>query len=220
MNFIAGWELDLPAAASLRISTAGPVYADLHSLLLGVGADGVRSPRALADWRSWLPCFDIVQLTEEELTTLAAGWEDPWALAADVVGAVPRGLLVTLGERGAAWVASRSCWEAPAVGCLPPPGGLATSEALVSGRVAPDAVVSEGDPTGCGDVWGATCFATMLEGEDLPSSVRAATRAAQRNAGFRGATGLADYLSSETGLLTDRARGPVPGRAGSAGSAA
>ena len=206
VNFIAGRELDLPAAAALRAVTPGPVYADLHSLMLGVGPDGVRSPRPLEDWRAWLSCFDAVQLNEDELDTLAAGWDDPWALAADVVGPVTRGLLVTLGARGAAWVATRSFWQAPA-GAPPLPGALAPAEPLVSGRVEPCSPVSGGDPTGCGEVWGATCFMAMLSGEDLESSIDAATRAARRNAGFRGATGLREHLGSETGLLTGRAGG-------------
>ncbi|WP_423924399.1 hypothetical protein [Candidatus Palauibacter sp.] len=205
VNFIAGWELDLPAAAALRPATAGSVYADLHSLMLGVGADGVRAPRPLADWRAWLSCFDIVQLNEDELMTLAAGWDDPWALAADVVGPVTRGLLVTLGERGSAWVATRSFREAPTAPRAPL-HALEPAEALVSGKVEPESAVAGGDPTGCGDVWGATCFATMLGGEDLEDSMRAATRAARQNAGFRGATGLGEFLRSETGLLTGAAR--------------
>jgi len=212
VNFIAGWEMDLPAAAALRTVAEGPVYADLDSLMLGVGTDGVRSPRPLEDWRAWLSCFDVVQLNEEELGTLAAGWEDPWALAADVVGPVTPGLLVTLGERGAAWVTTRGFWKAP-TGPRPPPGAVAPAEALVSGKVEPEAPVSGGDPTGCGDVWGATCFVTMLSGEDLESSVRAATRAAQRNAEFRGASGLGEYLRSETGVLTARAGGRARGSA-------
>lgn len=212
VNFIAGWEVDLRAAAALRTAAEGPVYADLHSLMLGVGTDGVRSPRPLDDWRAWLSCFDVVQLNEEELGTLAAGWEDPWALAADVVGPVTRGLLVTLGDRGAAWVATRSFWKAP-TDPRPPPGAVAPAEALVSGKVEPQVPVSGGDPTGCGDVWGATCFVTMLGGEDLESSVRAATHAAQRNAGFRGASGLGEYLRSETGLLTGGAGSRVRGSA-------
>lgn len=212
VNFIAGWEVDLDAAAALRPATQGPVYADLHSLMLGVGADGVRSPRLLRDWRSWLSCFDVVQLNEDELDTLASGWDDPWALAADIVGPATRGLLVTLGERGAAWVATRSFWQAPA-SSRPSPDALAPAEALVSGKVEPEVAISGGDPTGCGDVWGATCFVTMLSGENLESAVRTATLAAQRNAGFRGASGLGEYLRSDTGLLTGRMRNPARGPA-------
>ena len=210
VNFIAGWELDLPAAAALRPVTAGCVYADLHSLMLGVGADGVRAPRPLADRRAWLSCFDIVQLNEDELRTLAVGWEDPWALAADIVGPATRGLLVTLGERGSAWVSTRSFLEAPVEGRTALEA-LEPAEPLVSGRVPADRPVRGGDPTGCGDVWGATCFATMLGGGDLERSMRVATRAARRNAGFRGATGLGEYLRSASGLLTDAPPRLAPG---------
>ena len=207
VNFIAGWELDLASAAALRTASAGMVYADLHSLLLGIGTDGVRSPRPLAGWREWLSCFDIVQLNESEFETLSAGWDDPWALAADVVGPVTRGLLVTLGDRGAAWVSTRRCWKTPAAPRRPV-GEVELAEALVTGKVEPGARVERGDPTGCGDVWGATCCASMLAGESLESSMTAATRAAARNARFRGATGLGEYLRSETGVMTGGRRPP------------
>ncbi|MGH7541060.1 MAG: hypothetical protein ACRELC_08685, partial [Gemmatimonadota bacterium] len=112
VNFIAGWELDLPAARALRGTVPGLVYADIHSLLLGVGPDGVRTLRPLAAWREWLACFDIVQLNEDELETLAGGWDhDPWKLVAEAIGPHTRALLVTLGSRGAAWIAARGFWE-------------------------------------------------------------------------------------------------------------
>jgi sugar/nucleoside kinase (ribokinase family) len=50
------------------------------------------------------------------------------------------------------------------------------------------------DPTGCGDVFGATCFARLLAGETLEASLTAATAAAARNATFRGASGLTQHL--------------------------
>jgi sugar/nucleoside kinase (ribokinase family) len=50
------------------------------------------------------------------------------------------------------------------------------------------------DPTGCGDVFGATAFSRLLAGDSVASAARAGSRAAGRNAAFRGAGGLADYL--------------------------
>jgi sugar/nucleoside kinase (ribokinase family) len=50
------------------------------------------------------------------------------------------------------------------------------------------------DPTGCGDVFGATVFARLLAGAELETAVAAGTVAAARNATFRGATGLASHL--------------------------
>ncbi len=199
VNFIAGWELDLPAARVLRDAVPGLVYCDIHSLLLGVGPDGVRSLRPLAGWRDWLGCFDIVQLNEDELRTLAVEWEDPWKLAAEVLGPRTRALLVTLGERGAAWVATRGFWERPRradSGALAEP-----AEPLLSGRVEGAARVEHPDPTGCGDVWGMTCLAALLAGHGLEDSLAGANRAAARNAGYRGASGLARYLRSGSGVL-------------------
>ncbi len=227
VNFIAGWELDLPAARSLRAVVPGPLYCDLHSLMLGVGPDGVRELRALPDWRSWLSSFDMVQLNEDELATLAEGRDDPWTLAADVVGADTKGLLVTLGGRGAAWVATREFWRAPLGSwpapfasrpvslAAPPSAGrvAAAPEPLLSGKVDAARVVEGGDPTGCGDVWGATCFTSLLAGADLEAAMRAANAAAARNASFRGASGLAEHLRSASGLIT----GARPRRRGGAG---
>ncbi len=51
VNFVSGWELDLPSAQALKGGFRGPVYSDLHSIFLGVGADGVREPKPLAAWR-------------------------------------------------------------------------------------------------------------------------------------------------------------------------
>jgi hypothetical protein len=205
VNFIAGWELDREGAAGLRDAVPGPVYCDLHSLMLGVGADGMRRLRALESWRAWIGSFDVVQLNEDELVTLADGRDDPWTIAADVVGPRTGALLVTLGERGAAWVSTHAFWSnGSGVETLRSRGGPVVESVgtLLSGRVEPDSIVTDPDPTGCGDVWGATCFSGLLAGESLEAAMRAANRAAARNAAYRGASGLSEYLRSPTGLVT------------------
>ena len=53
------------------------------------------------------------------------------------------------------------------------------------------------DPTGCGDVWGATHFSRLLAGDSLGDAMRAAHRAAARNVEHRGASGLASHLRGE-----------------------
>ncbi len=204
VNFIAGWELELAGALTLRDAVPGPLYCDVHSLMLGVGPDGIRALRPLEAWRAWLGSFDVVQLNEDELVTLADGSEEPLAIAAEVVGAGPGALLVTLGERGAAWVSTREFWargadaavEARGAG-VKPFGGT-----LLSGKVDAEHVVDEADPTGCGDVWGATCFSLLLGGAVLENAMAGAGRAAARNAAFRGASGLSEYLGSRTGIVT------------------
>ncbi|MDX1395431.1 MAG: PfkB family carbohydrate kinase [Gemmatimonadota bacterium] len=207
VNFIAGWELDLSGAAALRHAVKGPLYCDVHSLMLGVGPDGMRALRPLESWRAWMGSFDVVQLNEDELTTLADGRDDPWTIAVDIVGPRTGALLVTLGERGAAWVSTRQFFERGSGVAAPSTGAgriASVGGTLLSGRVKPAAAVENADPTGCGDVWGATCFAALLAGESLEAAMTRANAAAARNAAYRGATGLSEYLRSPTGLVTGR----------------
>ena len=70
LNFISGFELTLEQATFLRHGFPGPIYADLHSLLLGVGQDGFRTPQPLQEPVSWYGCFDAVQVNEEEMALL------------------------------------------------------------------------------------------------------------------------------------------------------
>src|SRR5205807_8796674 len=60
-----------------------------------------------------------------------------------------------------------------------------------SGRVAPEqgdrAPAEGGDPTGCGDVFGATVLASLLAGRPLAEALQRATRMAARNVTYRGA---------------------------------
>lgn len=198
VNFISGFELELETMQRVRMKLRRPIYADLHSLLLAVSAGGVRVPRPLERWRDWLACFDMVQVNDEELERLAAAWGDPWQFAADVVGEMPRLLLVTLAERGSAYVASPLFRPDP-MDWWSDAGELRLKRTLtVSGPArserfaAPDGV--EGDATGCGDVWGASFFARLLAGDELNQAMRRANEAAARNVRHRGATGLYDYL--------------------------
>jgi sugar/nucleoside kinase (ribokinase family) len=201
VNFIAGWELDLAAAGVLRGASPGLVYCDLHSLMLGMGPDGVRVLRPLESWREWLSCFDIVQLNEDELLTLTEEWGDPWKLGAEVLGPLTRALLVTMGEQGAAWMATRRFWESSTSGLTDGLDGV--GDTVLSGRIPGEPSTGTPDPTGCGDVWGITCFASLLNGHSLETSMERANRVAARNASFRGASGLAQYLRSGSGLLLE-----------------
>jgi sugar/nucleoside kinase (ribokinase family) len=202
INFISGFELTLETAVLLRHAYPGPIYADLHSLLLGLAPDGTRVPRPLASWREWLRCFDAVQMNEDELDLLAGAWGDPWRLAAEVVGEEPRLLLVTLGERGAAYVAAADLEEDPLRWLRP--GVVRTPQLAVpgharAGRAPPPGPPREGDPTGCGDVWGATFYCRLLAGAGLDGALAAAGTAAARNVAHLGATGLHHHLRGRLG---------------------
>jgi sugar/nucleoside kinase (ribokinase family) len=185
VNLISGFELSLDLAARLRNRVGGLVYADFHSLLLGVDREGRRVPRPPVDRDAWIAAFDVVQVNEGELKLLAAP-DDPWSFAESAArdgGTV----LVTRGPAGATAVtrsSGRRPWEAP-------PGEVRRVEAPMGGGTG------NGDPTGCGDVWGATCFVQLMAGNPLDVALRTANRSAARNARFRGAEGLHLFLMEE-----------------------
>lgn len=174
INFISGFELCLGTATALRQAFDGPIYADLHSLMLGMGRDGLRALRPLPDAPNWYRCFDFIQMNEAEMQQLSP---DPLQLAGHILDAGASALLVTMGPRGAVYVA----------------GGGADS-AVVRSALVKAPVVETLDPTGCGDVFGATVFARLVAGVPLEDAIGAAVGAAARNATFRGASGLASHL--------------------------
>jgi sugar/nucleoside kinase (ribokinase family) len=178
VNFIAGWELDLPAALALRRGFAGPIYADIHSLLLGVDASGVRVRRALPEADEWMACFDYIQGNRAEIA-IVAGADDPLEAAGRLVERGAEAAFCTLGASGAAWASADG---KSGLDPLDPAGGA-------DGR-APGAV----DPTGCGDAWGAACVATLLAGRSVQAAVRRANRFGAVTAGHRGTAGLARVL--------------------------
>lgn len=200
VNFISGYEMELEAARALRAGFPGPVYADLHSLFLGLGQEGLRVPRALPAWDEWLRCFDVVQMNEDEFELLGRVRGDPWALAAEVVGSDLKLVLVTLGERGAAYVAEPGFDVDPSTW----PGRrhrVSAPGPCRSARVPVEGALVQGDPTGCGDVWGATFFGRLLACDPLEEAMAAANRSAARNVVHRGARGLHLHLQ---GRLVDR----------------
>ena len=118
---------------------------------------------------------------------------DPMALAATAMREGVQSLIVTLGKRGAVYVL------APGFDCL---NDLTRVDAARTGTVRTalmpaDRADGATDPTGCGDVFGATYFSRLLMGDTFAVAVRAAIRAASRNAVFRGAGGLAPFLRGE-----------------------
>lgn len=195
VNFISGFELALPDAQQLRDHFQGPIYADLHSLLLAREPSGDRILQPLPLWREWLRCFDAVQVNEDELGALAASSaRSPWDLAEGVVSETGVLFLVTHGERGATYISAPSRPSDP----LQWPGyrrGYKASSRVSSVCVPPPHGAVQGDPTGCGDVWGSTVFATQLGGAALEEAIARAHTAAARNVTFRGTSGLYAHLS-------------------------
>jgi pfkB family carbohydrate kinase len=174
VNFISGFELDLGTAQLLRRGFDRLSYADLHSLFLGKEPDGLRVPRTLPDAPAWFGCFDYAQLNEDEMGQLGG---DPLRVAAGALAQGCRALIVTLGPRGATYFTGQPVRTARVL----PEGG-------------PPSPPGQGDPTGCGDVFGAAAVAALLAGASLEDALRLAARMGARNVTYRGASGLRDHL--------------------------
>jgi hypothetical protein len=202
VNFLSGFEMCLGTAEALRQGFGGPIYADLHSLLLGMQGDGVRVLKPLPDAPSWFGCFDVIQVNEDEMNQLGG---DPMTLAAGMLAQGVSTLIVTLGPRGAVYVtdgAGVTLSEAKgAISALAPAASGAPlpqrDKGPVTTALVPTDIVDTIDPTGCGDVFGGAVFSRLLAGEGLEAAIAAGNRAAARNAAFRGASGLASHLRGE-----------------------
>ena len=196
INLISGFEIDLETAQLIRQHFKGPIYCDLHSLLLAIQPSGLRTLQPLPNPGAWCACFDLLQVNEQEMSMMAP---DPLALAATAMNAGVQCLVVTLGKRGVVYVAAPGFESLsdlrPRQLNAPAPGAVRTE------LIPADAARAElGDPTGCGDVLGATYFTRLLAGDKLSDALRVAIRAAARNVEHRGASGLAPFLRGE--LLT------------------
>jgi hypothetical protein len=209
VNFISGFEMCLGTAQALRHGFHGPLYADFHSLFLGMQQDGMRVLQPLEHPADWFGCFDIVQLNEDEMRQLSP---DPLSLSAQALDAGVSLLAVTLGPKGVAYVAAPGFdgLEGQRVSGSADQSGVTLSEPQAKRRgqsstfstpvrsgLIKALVVETLDPTGCGDVFGASAFARLLAGDSVEAALHHATRLAARNAGFRGATGLASHLRGE-----------------------
>ena len=172
-NFITGYETDLATMRALRQAFRGPIYGDIHSLALGRREDGVRYYRPVEEALGWLTAFDFAQVNEDEMTQLGP---QPLELATRALANGSRAVIVTLAERGAVYFAAAE-------------SGLVKTQ-----RIAPEGGPVSGDPTGCGDVFGATCFASLLNGLGIKAAIAEANRMARKNVSYHGATGLQRHL--------------------------
>ncbi len=188
VNFISGFEMSLETAQQLRHGFDGPIYADLHSLLLGVTSEGLRVPQRLPDIAGWLACFDAVQMNEDELRLMG---DAPMEVAATAIRNGVQLLVVTLEARGTVYFASRGSSFLAARQHHSAPGQPITTERIAAPTADPV------DPTGCGDVFGGAMVGHLLRGAAVPDAVRAANNLAARNVQYRGATSLHYHLRGE-----------------------
>lgn len=197
-NFISGFEVERDAFEKVKLRSAGPLHLDVHNLCYGPAREGQpRAHRPPEDWEGWVRGATWVQVNEVEAGLLHEGRAAPLprdregALAKRVHALGAEGLLVTRGPRGATWLPRRGGpFEAPA------------------GTV--DAI----DPTGCGDVFGATWVALRVAREmDPEAAILGAVRAAGAASTVSGSAGLRAALERASSSILSPGR-PVARAAG------
>lgn len=173
INHMSGLEMEIGTAEEVRRRFTGPIYTDLHSLFLEPPAGRPRLTRPLPHANRWLRTADVVQLNEVELGLLEQTGDDPFGA---VRSGEPAAVLVTRGAAGADFVARLETDENLAFGGGPHPAGE-----MRSGRVPLPGGSLQGDPTGCGDIWGSVVFCGLLQDMPLPAAItRAHVAAAAR----------------------------------------
>ena len=192
VNFISGFEMELETTETLRHEFSGPIYADLHSLFLGMTSDGLRIPTRLKCWEGWFQCFDAVQMNENE-SKLLCSEETLLDFSIEPSSLIPSLIAVTLGGQGAEYFTTPG-FDTPRAKSL---YGSREATAPSYSRVALGNDPRVGDPTGCGDVWGATAFARLLAGDELENAIRKANELASENVGQLGAGNLLRYLQGK-----------------------
>ena len=191
VNFLSGVELDLDTMQRVRSRFDGPIHADLHSLFLSPASSRPRRPTPLARWREWLGCFDAIQLNEDEMALLAPEETDREAFERSLTGYGPGLVVATQGGRGVRYVVDAALPDDPLSWPETPRSGEVRTGELPApgGRLA-------GDPTGCGDVWGAAFITGMLGGMRLEDAIVRAERLAAAKILHPDTCGLRDRLAA------------------------
>jgi sugar/nucleoside kinase (ribokinase family) len=158
LNMVTGFEMALLQFEKFA-REAPPLLLDFHSLALGRDETGLRYPRPYPEPEQWCRLATIVQMNRVELRSVLPD-QSPIEGVAAISQWGPTWAAVTDGSSGA-WVAEKgNAAHVPAV----------------------DPTADPVDPTGCGDVFGATLLVEMLRGTPLLDAARRAQALARKNA--------------------------------------
>ena len=171
INLITGRDIELVALRALRQQTHALIYLDLHSLALGINANGKRYYREVPTWRQWIESVDVLQVNEREAATLAGRDElslpEMESFARRVVDEGLRICHITLASRGSLLV-------------------YRDGNAMRSLHCPPQKISQVVDIIGCGDAFGAAFIADYLKTKDPASAAHFANRIAGLNCTFMG----------------------------------
>ncbi len=180
INLVSGREAGPSSLSGACREASFPVHLDLHSYLVDYDRDGKHYMRRPEGWEGWLGICDTLQVNREEFFTIAGRRGEVFDIGEEVWEKCRSGrvtcLLVTVGERGSfAWYADK---RGGTMRCYIPP--------MNSVEVV--------DPTGSGDVYGASFFLARLRGESIERSMILARRMAGLNCTRSGTAGLNTWL--------------------------
>lgn len=175
VNFISGFDLSLSTLRKMFSERKGNLLVDLHSLTLGIERSGRRFFRRPPKWREYVRSCDYLQLNRRELEVVTAGEslrvDEVPARLRDLNRLGPKGVVVTLGRRGAL-------------------ASFREGSKIRKRRLWPYRPSEEVDVTGCGDVFSAGFIYSHLTGRKFFEAAEFANRAAGFKAGFSGVEGL------------------------------
>lgn len=181
VNMISGSDIALETLDHIRMNTRDariPIHFDFHSLTLGIDPQAKRFRRPLTDWRRWCFMLHSVQLSEEEALGLSAEKYDEPTLINQLMPLMVQALLITRGERGATLVTQ-------------------DVHKRLTRHDIPGVEVKALDTTGCGDVFGAAYFASVLSGASQLEAVTKANAMAALHASFPAAGKLRALIDSQ-----------------------
>ena len=180
-----------------------------------VQPDGLRTPQPLPNVAAWCRCFDLLQVNEDEMAMMAP---DPMALAATALATGVRCLArdARAARRGVLRGA-RASSGSPTSRARAPLGAALGPDAHRAGSRSAERRMTTGDPTGCGDVWGATYFSRLLAGDKLADAMRRGASTRPRATSSTGAPPASPTTCAESSASRDHrhqrpalARRPAP----------
>ncbi len=170
VNMVSGFDLTLETLDAIRMAVRGekiPIHFDFHSLTLGVTDSHERRRRPVEDWRRWAFMIDTLQLNEEEIAGLPLEPMTERQTAGHLLTLGVKGVLVTRGYRGVGVYRN-------------------DQKHIVHSDIAGIPGNGEGEPTGCGDVFGAAFLVRYVKTSDILASAEFANRVAAAKTRIRG----------------------------------
>ncbi|HEY9164971.1 MAG TPA: carbohydrate kinase family protein [Candidatus Kryptonia bacterium] len=174
VNLISGSDLALTTLAELRaVSHASHIHLDLHNIVMKHLPDSkrVRVPRA--DYLDWCSLADSVQLNEEEAKVIDTNGPGIRELACKILNSGPGAVVVTLAERGAMLYQKEN-------------------KNVVEYHLEPKSVEIV-DPTGSGDVFGASFLHAVVKGAGYLEAAQFAVSMASRKVSVAGPAAMLDW---------------------------